>query len=142
MEIRHDRIYDVPLIAGINIELCPAAAGFHLPALPCRFQSAHGRRADGNDPAAFRSGLIDLLRRLFRHGIPFPVHFMIFNIFFRDRTECADPHVERHEKELRSAGFHFFQQLRRKVQSRRRRRCRSLVFRVNRLILALVFQLS
>ncbi len=111
VEIRDDGIDHVPLIARIDIELRPAAAALKDTALTSGLQCADRGRADSDDAAAFGSRSIHFFRSFFTDRVPLLMHFMVFDIFFRNRAEGTDTDMKGDEEELRALLLHFFHKL-------------------------------
>ena len=116
MEIRYQRVHDMPLEAGINVNLRPAAAGFYFSRGARRFQRAHRCRPHRNDPATFRLRPVDGSRGFLGHAVEFPVHGMVFYVFLRNRPESSQPYIKGDKHFLTSHVLYFLQQFFRKVQ--------------------------
>ena len=59
MEIGDEAIYDLPLVAGIDEDICPAAASLETTIFGSALKSTGGCGADGDDTAAFGLGFVD-----------------------------------------------------------------------------------
>ncbi len=140
VEVGDDGVGDFPFVAGIDVEARPIAAGFHAAALAGRFQRADGRGADGDDAAPFFFRAVYGGGDVLGDGVPFAMHFVVFDIFFGNGAESADADVERHEMELGAFGAHFVQERRREMEAGRGRCCRAFVFRVDGLVLIFIRQ--
>ena len=86
-------------------------------------------------------GAVDQVRRLRGNIVPLGVHGVLLHIVHLDGTEGAQPDMQGHKADVHAFRAHLIEELRGKVQPRRRRRRRALVFCVHGLIAVSVLQL-
>ena len=88
-----------------------------------------------------RKDTFDKIRRLLRNGAVFAVHIVLLDLVLLDRSERAEPDVQRHIADADALGSDPLQKLRREVQSRRGSRRRAVDLGVDSLVALLVLQL-
>ena len=103
------------------------------------FQRAYRRGAHADDTSTLRPGLIDRARRFFIDPAAFRMHMVIQDVFFLDRPKGSQADMQCHKCAPDPLLFQGSHQLFGKMQSCRRRGCRSLVLCVYRLITLSVF---
>ena len=142
VEIRDKRIHHLEAVAGIDVDIRPARARLHVPILLCpALKRAAGGGADADHTPAIFPCLVDERRRLRRDDAVFAVHTMLLDVVFLDGTERAEADMQRHIADVHTLLLNLFQQLRREVQSRRRRGRAALDLGVDRLVALLIGKL-
>ena len=98
------------------------------------FKHAAGGSPDRNDPAACRTACVDLGGNRLRDVKMLGVHQMLLDPLYLNGTEGAKPDVKRYLTVAHALFSDCPKQLRRKMQSRRRRGGRALLLGIDRLI--------
>ena len=127
--------------ARIDEDIRPARSGLQGPCRTGAFQGTDARRADGDDPAAFGFGLVDLGSRFGRNAVEFAVHLMVFDVFFFHRPERPQADVEGDEDFFHALITNLLKQLFRKVQACRRSGSAAAFVGIDRLVFTGVFHL-
>ena len=120
VEIRDKRIHHLEAVARIDVNIRPAAGRGHGTVLPRpALDGAAGGRADADHTPAVCLRAVDQIRRLLRNGAVFAVHIVLLDLVLLDRSERAEPDVQRHIADADALGSDPLQKLRREVQTRR-----------------------
>ena len=142
MEIGDERVDAFETIGRINKDGRISAARAQHPLLVGdRFQRADGRRADGDDAAAFALGGVDDLRGAFVHLVKLGVHDVMRQILLLNGTEGPQSDVQQHFGDLDAHRADLGKQFLREVQPRRRRGRGAVRLAVDGLVAVLVLEL-
>ena len=103
MEVGNKGVQDFKLIARIDENIRPAAAGFQ--ASVFIGSGLHGTATGGSNADYPASGLlcvVYLLRLGLLHHVKFRVHMVVLDIFHLYRAESPQPHMEGHMGDFHS----------------------------------------
>ncbi len=135
VEVRAEPFDDAKPVARRDEEPRFGFAGAHTAGRIRRgFERAQAGRADGDDPPAPRARRIDGGDGLGRDAIPLGVHPVGGKVLAFDRLERPGADMERDERRRDAGSRELTEHRLVEVQPRRRRRCRTRMARIDRLV--------
>ena len=106
----------------------------------CTFKRSARCRSAGDDAPACRACGIYYVCAFLRNGEKLAVHNVIFYALGFNGSECTKPDVQHYRYDFYAHTTNFAEKLVSEMKSRRRCRCRTLLFGINRLIIVVIFQ--
>ena len=134
MKIGDQSINGFEFIARRDENFCFVRLGAQHTVPRCRFQRARAGGAHRNHPPTASLRVLYRINRRWRQLIPFAVHDVFADIVVAHRLKSTGADVQRYVSEIDALLLHGIQHRLIEMQTGRRRRHRTLVARIHRLV--------